>query len=92
MSQEESGERAVFLTTSDRYAVQEGLVPVPEGLGVAEKSGGGIFLVDPQGESTDNEGLLADMRKRGVDDEVWSFTEKVFADCAAQAGSSKDEL
>jgi hypothetical protein len=40
MSQEEGGARAVLLATSDRYAVQGGLVPVPEGLGVVEKSGG----------------------------------------------------
>jgi len=92
-SQEEAGARAVFLATSDRYAVQGGgLVPVPEGLGVVKKSGGGIFLVHPQGESADNESLLADLRKRGVDEAVWSFTQEVFASCAAQASSSKDEL
>ncbi|MCJ1384399.1 hypothetical protein MMC17_007515 [Xylographa soralifera] len=93
MRQEEAGARAVFLATSDRYAVQGGgLVPVPEGLGVVKKSGGGIFLVDPQGESTDNEGLLAGLRERGVDETVWSFTQKVFAASAAQAGSSNNEL
>ena len=30
--------------------------------------------------------------KRGVDEVAWGFTEKVFATCAAQASSSKDEL
>jgi NAD(P)-dependent dehydrogenase (short-subunit alcohol dehydrogenase family) len=93
MSQEEAGERALYLATSDQNAVQGGgLVPVAKGLGAAAKSGGGIFLVNPQGESTDNEHLLADLRKRGVDEVVWNFTEKVFADCTAQDGTSKDEL
>ncbi|TVY51617.1 Oxidoreductase andH [Lachnellula cervina] len=92
MSQVESGERAVFLATSDRYAVQGGFVPMEKGLETAKRSGGGIFLVDPQGESTDNERLLFDLRKRCVDEAVWSFTENVFADCAARASSSKDEL
>ncbi len=93
MSREEAGARAVFLATSDRYAVRGGgLVPVPEGLEVARKSEGGIFLVDPVGETVDNEGVLAGLRKRGVDEEVWRFTQKVFADCAAVARSSEDEL
>jgi NAD(P)-dependent dehydrogenase (short-subunit alcohol dehydrogenase family) len=91
MRVEESGERALFLATSDRYAAQEGLVPVPEGLKVAQKSGGGIFLVNPHGESTDNEHFLAGLRARGVNEAVWNFTERVFAKCA-QVGSSKDEL
>jgi len=44
-SQDEAGKRGVFLATSDRYAVQghSGLVPVPEGLGGVNKSGGGSF-------------------------------------------------
>ncbi|KAJ7678446.1 hypothetical protein B0H14DRAFT_3121346 [Mycena olivaceomarginata] len=86
--------RGVFLATSDRYAVQGhgGLVPVPEGLGGVNKSGGGIFLVDADGESTDNEGVLAGFRERGVDDMVWSHTEKVWAECAARTRSLKDEL
>ncbi|TVY93321.1 Oxidoreductase [Lachnellula willkommii] len=92
MSPEESGERAVFLATSAQYAIQGGVVPIQEGLEAAKRSGGGVFLVGPQGESTDNEHLLSGMRKRGVDEAVWSFTETVFADCAARAGSSKDEL
>ncbi|KUJ09949.1 short-chain dehydrogenase/reductase [Mollisia scopiformis] len=92
MSQEEAGERAVFFTTSDRYAVQEGLLPVPAGLEVAKKSGGGIFLLNPQGESTDNEAVLDEMRRRGVDEVVWNFSQKVFTACNVQARESKDEL
>ncbi|TVY34107.1 hypothetical protein LSUB1_G006478 [Lachnellula subtilissima] len=94
MSQERAGERGVFLATSDQYAVQGGLVPMQEGLEAARRSGGGIYLVDPLGESTDNEGLFSGLRERGIDEAVWGFTESLFADYAARAGasSSKDEL
>jgi NAD(P)-dependent dehydrogenase (short-subunit alcohol dehydrogenase family) len=92
MSQEEAGARALFLATNDRYAVEGGLVPVPQGLKVAKTSGGGIFLVNPQGEVTNNERVLAGLRERGVDRLVWNFTQKLFDSCVAQAGSSKDEL
>jgi hypothetical protein len=34
----------------------------------------------------------AGLRKRGVDEAVWSFTQKIFAACAAHVGGSKDEL
>jgi hypothetical protein len=78
MSQEEAGQRAVFLATSNRYAIQGGLVPAPDGLTVVKKSGREVFLADPKGESADNEGLLAGLRKRGVDEAVWSFTQNIF--------------
>jgi hypothetical protein len=83
MSVEEAGAHALFLATSDLYAVQGGLVPMPDGLEMLEKSGGGIFLVTPLGESTDNERALAALRERGVDEEVWGFTQKLFAACEA---------
>ena len=84
MSVEEAGARGVFLATSDRYAV--------DGNEAVQKSGGGIFLIHPSGESTDNEVLLADLRSRGVDKKVWRFTRKIFDYCAARARSEKDEL
>jgi len=80
-SQEEAGARGAFLATSDRYAVQGGLVSVPEGLEILGKSDGGIFRVDPDGESSGDEDALNDMRKRGVDKLVWNFTQQIFADC-----------
>lgn len=44
--QREAGARALFLATSDRYAVHGGgLVPIPQSLAVVKKSGGGISLV-----------------------------------------------
>ncbi|KAM0433436.1 hypothetical protein ACHAPT_004316 [Fusarium lateritium] len=89
MSQEEGGARALFLATNDRYSVQGGLVPTPEGIKAANKTGGGIFLVDAEGETTDNEKVLAGMRERGVDKAVWSFTSKLFT---AHTSPSKDEL
>ncbi|EXJ79099.1 hypothetical protein A1O3_08600 [Capronia epimyces CBS 606.96] len=97
MALDEAGARAVFLATNDRYAVQvdtqeggggggpPGLVPVPDGLEVAKTSAGGIFLIDPLGEPTDNERVLADLRERGVDEAVWNFTQDVFAACQSAA-------
>ncbi|KAF9769013.1 hypothetical protein IL306_013627 [Fusarium sp. DS 682] len=79
MSQEEAGARALFLATNDRYSVYGSLVPVPESLEKTKRSGGGIFLINPMGESTDNEGVLGGLRERGVDEAVWKFTEKIFA-------------
>ena len=92
MSQEEGGARAAFFATNDRYAVKCGLLPVPDGITTLKKSGGGIFLIGPEGESTDNEVVLADMRRRGVDKTVWSFTQRIFDDCRTRASGTKDEL
>ncbi|GKT56547.1 hypothetical protein ColTof4_08909 [Colletotrichum tofieldiae] len=91
MSVEEAGARGLFLATSDRYATKggEGLVPVPEGLDAVKKSGGGIFLVDLQGEAIDNEKGLVDMRKRGVDEKVWKFTLGLFDDIVTRVSGSK---
>lgn len=77
--EDEAGAICLFIATNDRYAVQAGLVPIPEGVSSAKRSGGGIFILDPNGESTDNEEILADMRARGVGEKVWKFTRDVFA-------------
>jgi hypothetical protein len=59
------GECALFLATSDRCAVLgEGLVPMPEGLEVLKKSGGGILLFDLQGQSADNESSRVEETRR----------------------------
>lgn len=92
MSQEEGGARAIFFATNDRYAVRNGFVSVPDGLDIPQKSGGGIFLIGPDGENNDNEGVLADMRQRGIDKRVWEFTQKVFKDCKDSMSNLKDEL
>ncbi|KAH8597598.1 hypothetical protein B0O99DRAFT_617800 [Bisporella sp. PMI_857] len=93
VSEEFAGAYAVFLATNDRYAVHPGgLVPVPEGLEVLRRSGGGIFLVGKEGESTGDEQLLGDFRKRHVDEAVWKFTQKVFNDYAAKSSTKKEGL
>lgn len=87
---EESGARTVFLATNDRYAVKGGRVPTPEGLEAAKTTGGGIFLVGPEGEISDNEKVLAPYRERGLDEVVWKHTEAIFA--SAEASRAKDDL
>lgn len=84
MTQDEAGQRAVFNSTSDRYAVQAGFVPVPEGLNVLQKSAGGIFLVGPLGEIKESEAVLGPMRERGLGETVWNFTLEIFSACAAK--------
>lgn len=84
-TQDEAGQRVVFHATNDRYAVQPGLVPVPDGLDQLTISGGGIFLIGPTGDRKDSEAVLAPMRERGVGEKVWAFTQQVFAKCAAKA-------
>lgn len=83
MPVDESGARGLFYATSDRYAVKNGLVPVPEGLEAAKTSGGGIFLLDPQGEVTDNEKVLAPQREKGIQEVLWKFTEEIYAAATA---------
>ena len=83
---------AEIFATNDRYAVKCGLVPIPDGIATLQKSGGGILLISPKGESTDNEVVLADMRRRGVDKIVWSFTQRIFDDCRTRTSGTKDEL
>ncbi|OHE92446.1 hypothetical protein CORC01_12237 [Colletotrichum orchidophilum] len=92
MSVEEAGARGLFLATSDRYDCRgrEGLVRVPEGVEDVKKSGGGIFLVDQQGESVENEEVLGDMRRRGLDEKVWKFTQELFDDCLGQSGKPNE--
>lgn len=77
--EDEAGAICLFIATNDRYAVEGGLVPLPDGVASAKRSGGGIFLLNPDGESTNNEEVLADMRARGVGEKVWNFTRDVFA-------------
>jgi NAD(P)-dependent dehydrogenase (short-subunit alcohol dehydrogenase family) len=81
MIQDEAGARGLFYATSDRFAVDGGstsFVPTPGGLQPVKKSGGGIFFLDPIGESSveASETVLAGMRERGVNDWVWGFTER----------------
>ncbi|KAJ0298297.1 hypothetical protein COL5a_002840 [Colletotrichum fioriniae] len=83
MGLEEAGARGLFLATSDLYDSRgrEGVVKVAEGVEGVRKSGGGLFLVGPEGETIDNEKVLGDMRERGLDEKVWKFTRDLFDDC-----------
>ncbi|UNI15576.1 hypothetical protein JDV02_002100 [Purpureocillium takamizusanense] len=74
----EAGARALFHGTSSRYSVDGGLVPLLYGLEKATTSKGGVFLVDPKGDSADSEKVLGDLRERGVDKLVWEHTMEVF--------------
>jgi NAD(P)-dependent dehydrogenase (short-subunit alcohol dehydrogenase family) len=87
MNEAESGSRGLFLATSDHYAVKDGrgLVPLPASLEPVVTSGGGVFLVNPDGEATDNEKVLATMRESKVTDKVWEFTQGIFEECITQA-------
>ena len=82
MEEDESGAIGAYLATNGRYSVNPGAVlPSPEGLDAVAKTGGGIFIVDPRGESIENETVLSEMRQRGVPEVVWKFTQDVFASC-----------
>ncbi|KAL5603547.1 hypothetical protein FOVSG1_006297 [Fusarium oxysporum f. sp. vasinfectum] len=83
MDEAESGSRGLFLATSDRYAVKDGagLVPLSSSLEPVSTSGGGVFLVDPEGAATNNEGVLRKLRENKVDDKVWRFTQEIFEKC-----------
>ena len=85
MSVDEAGARALFYLTSDRYSVSDGTVPLVEGMEKSPKSEGGVFLSNEKSESVDNEKLLADLRAREVDEQVWRHTMKIFDACAIKA-------
>jgi hypothetical protein len=84
----EVGERHTFYSTSARYppkksAEQLGAagVELPEGVSVASgvdgSVGGGVYSVDPYGESADAkvEELLASYTRDGTADKLWNYTE-----------------
>jgi NAD(P)-dependent dehydrogenase (short-subunit alcohol dehydrogenase family) len=87
ISLDEAGARALYYSTSDRYSVNDGTVPLANGVQKSSKSGGGIFLGNEKNESVDNEKILADFRARGVDEQVWKHTMEIFSACAAKAQS-----
>ncbi|KAI0506079.1 short-chain dehydrogenase/reductase [Xylaria bambusicola] len=75
----DAGSWGLFAATSARYSVDDGMVPLTRGIEKAEKTKGGIFLVNEKGESTDNENVLGPFRQRGVDEKIWVHTKEVFA-------------
>jgi hypothetical protein len=87
-SVDEAGAKALFYSTSDRYSVGDGTVPLAEGIEKSPKSEGGVFLSNEKSESADNEKLLVDFRARGVDEQVWRHTmlQKL---CATKIGANQ---
>lgn len=86
-SPKEAGSRALFYATSDRYSVNGGSVPLIEGVEKSPKSEGGIFLSNEKSETSHqaSEKVLADFRKRGVDEKTWNHTMEIFNACGARA-------
>ena len=80
-SVDEAGARALFYSTSDRYSVSDGTVPLAEGIEKSPKSKGCVFLSNEKSESVNNEKLLTDFRARGVDEQVWRHTMEIFDAC-----------
>lgn len=75
----EAGQRGLFTATSARYSVDNGVVPLDGGMEKAERTKGGVFLLNENGDSIDNEKVLEDFRKRGVDKKIWAHTQDIFA-------------
>lgn len=75
----EAGQRGLFTATSARYSVDDGIVPLAEGVQKAQRSKGGIFIINENGDAVNNEKVLEDYRRRGVDKTIWDHTVKVFA-------------
>lgn len=87
---EEAGERTVFCATSARYTADEsqgGVVKLLQGMDKAKTTEKGLFLVDEKNEATGDADLLADYRKRGVDEKVWQNTVEIFDAIAAAASA-----
>ncbi|KAK8024443.1 hypothetical protein PG993_012509 [Apiospora rasikravindrae] len=81
----EAGQRGLFLATSARYSVDDGIVPLGAVVtggslqkGVRSNGGKGIFLVGASGDIADNEKVLMPLRKRDMEKKVWEHTEAVF--------------
>ena len=89
ISNQESGERHLFLATSARYPARTGGdatsgVPLAGGVAVARgtdgTSGSGVYSIDWDGESAGPkvEELLAKFRQEGLVEKVWNNTEEEF--------------
>lgn len=75
----EAGQRGLFTATSARYSVDDGVVPLAAGMQKAERTKGGVFLLNEHGDCINNEKVLEDFRKRGVNKKIWAHTQEVFA-------------
>ncbi|EGE82723.2 hypothetical protein BDDG_05667 [Blastomyces dermatitidis ATCC 18188] len=84
---EESGERHLYLATSSRFPARQGnsaSVPLPDGTDMSISTtgtiGGGVYSVgsDCETGSPDVKKLLAELRDKGMIEEVWNHTEEEF--------------
>ena len=87
-----AGEWGLFIATSAKYPPAEPKdsadtgVPLPKGVQAAKSSlvkdgkGNGVYRLDQDGESVENEGdkFLADMRSDGAGKRVWEKTLEVW--------------
>ena len=91
MSNEECGERHLFMATSARYPARNAIgagvatsVRLLEGVEIAEGTdavkGSGVYLPDAQNESAGPKvvALLQDMGRKGLENELWKHTEGEF--------------
>ena len=82
---QESGERHFFQMTSQCYPAARGAVgiPIPEGLSTVMGSNGevgsGAYLLDWDGSSTGDEGVLRKYREQDMAAKVWEHTMAMFA-------------
>ncbi|KAL2868037.1 uncharacterized protein BJX67DRAFT_75032 [Aspergillus lucknowensis] len=81
---EEAGERHAFYATSSRYQPASGdakgvelVDKVHVGTGTDGKEGSGVYSVHSDGE-TKVQGVLAELRKKGVNEKVWEHVEGEF--------------
>ena len=74
----EAGERGLYAATSARYSVDDGIVPLAGDEKKADRTTGGIFILNENGDAVDNEKVLDDYRRRGVDRKIWNYTMEVF--------------
>lgn len=79
ISAEDAGARSLFYATNARYTVQNDaqVSAVPEGVAKAERTAGGVFLVDNKSENIDNEKALRELRV-AVAEKVIEHTKEVF--------------
>ena len=84
---EESGERHLYLATSAKYPPGRGksdAVRLGEGVEVAQgttgETGSGVYSVgwDCESASQTVQNLLAELREKGMVEEIWRHTEKEF--------------
>jgi hypothetical protein len=79
-SESDAGAKALLYLTNAAYTVPETeslAAPAPNGLAKVKRSNGGVFLLNQNGEASDNEKVLGELRT-GATELVWKHTTGVF--------------